>query len=287
MSKLNYKEYYPINDSAALKETTYSNLNDAEIKRWNNFKIITRSKTLSNSLLENQSNICPICSKYLNNENKVIHHIDYERLCDFEDNYSQVVPTLKNPDRKLKVPKCDICPNRELCLSKVVLIHSRCHFILHKMEGRIKNDEKKRIDKNRLFVNEPSKYWLNKTTFENLELVDAIFNLINTVSTKQQFKIRYNQNHISIKPSSFIYFKPDDDNLKISLSLGDLSEWKKELENKRIPNKLSKKQKPRLSFTIDFNDFKEHNELFIKILNDAINDFDSSQNTENHQLTLF
>lgn len=287
MSRLNYKEYYPINDSAELQETTYSKLNDTEIKRWYNFKIITRSKFISDSLLENQSNICPICSKYLNKENKVIHHIDYERLCDFEDNYSKIVPTLKNPDRKLKIPKCDICPNRELCLSKVVLIHSRCHFILHKMEGRIISNERNRTEKNRLIVNEPSKDWMDKTTSENLKLVNTIFNFINTISTKQQFKIKYNQNHISIKPSSFIYFKPDDNNLKISLSLGDLNKWKKELENKRIPTKLNKRQKPRLSFTIDSNDFKKHNELFRKIISDAINDFDTARNNENNQISLF
>jgi len=287
MARLNYKEYYPINDSSELQETTYSNLNKHEFKRWNNFKIIMRSDVIIDSLLHSQSNICPVCSKYLNDENKVVHHIDYERLCDFEDTHHIISPTHKNPDRKLKAPKCDVCLSRRLCLNKVVLIHSSCHFILHKMEGRIKKHKTSRIEGNKLGVKLDIEEWQNKTSSENLNLVDTIFNLINSISRKQQFKIRYNQKHISIKPSSFIYFKPNIDNLTISLSLGDLNKWRKELEHRNIQTKLSKKQKPRLSFSIDLESFNEHNHLFNNILKDGINHFDSIQNSKTCQTSLF
>jgi hypothetical protein len=147
MARLNYTEFYPKNCPQELYEKKIKILKDSEQRRWNNFKNrISRSNFIKNNLKKRQLNICPICSKYLN-ENIVVHHIDYDRLFDFESYQRQKSPTIKKPNREIKIPNCDNCPSTNKCLDKLVLIHNICHMILHKKEGRINGKTEKQKKK--------------------------------------------------------------------------------------------------------------------------------------------
>jgi len=144
MARLNYEESYPKIYPLELYEKKIKKLNNSKQRRWNNFKNrITKSSFIKQNLKKRQLNICPICSKHLN-ESIVIHHIDYDRLCDFESCQRQKSPTNKKPNRERKIPNCDTCPSMNKCLDKLVLIHNICHMILHKKDGRIKGKKEKK-----------------------------------------------------------------------------------------------------------------------------------------------
>ncbi|CAI8245881.1 MAG: Uncharacterised protein [Polaribacter sp. SA4-10] len=278
MARLNLKEYYPINDSAELKKTSYSDLSESEQKQWRNFKIITRSNFMKKKLLENQSNNCPICSKTLIDKKTVVHHLDYKQLCNFNDFHRHNIPTEKKPHRVLNVPKCDICYSYQNCLNKVILIHLRCHFILHKKEGRIEKTEKEKVS----FLNREKKYKLNELAWnENsskpaLNLIYLLLNFINENSVNGDFYIRYNQKYISLKPDKFIYFKPDGNNLLISVGLGNLNKWHQQLIQRKIEVKIRLKFKKtyRIYFSFDVSFYEENKEIILNILKDAIDTYE-------------
>ena len=273
--KLKYKDYFPINDSKELRETSYSGLNEMQQKKWRNFKIITRSNFIKNKLLENQSNNCPICSKTLINKKTVIHHVDYKQLCNFKEVHRINVPTEKKPFRIINIPKCDLCFSYEKCLKKVYLIHTSCHFILHKMEGRIEKTELEKTN----YLNREKKYklnkeeWINNSSTLTINLINRLLSFINKNSESTKFYLRYNIRYISLKPNRIIHFKPNGNNLLIGVSSGHLDKWHEQLIQKKIEVKIRLKFKKThtIYYSFDVNYYNKYEELILNILKDAIN----------------
>ncbi len=131
-----YSDFFPINDPKGLSENEFSDLDETEKLRWSAFKIISKSRIISDILLEKQDGICPVCEKSLIEKKTVIHHIDYFNLCHYGEFFKEKRPTPKRPNRLIRIPKCDICADRQGCLDRVILIHQRCHISLHTREGR-------------------------------------------------------------------------------------------------------------------------------------------------------
>ena len=290
MNRLNYKEFFPKNYPEELLKTKFKDLNDFDLKRWNNFKNkITRSYFIKKKLKVKQSNICPVCSKFLN-ENTVVHHIDYDRLCDYEYYEFQKSPTIKNPNREIKVPKCKSCKNSDLCMDKIILIHNRCHLILHKMEGRI-SKQKENISfpkSKRNYEIVSREYWLSNTTKKTLDLIDKILKQTNN-NSKIKLSSVYNKYFIGVEPENLIYFKPFDEKLKITVSHGDFEKWSKELKKKEIDFDIYKRSLIRLTFTIDNKLYSKNKDLIINITKDALNKTKRNENLNisSPQMKLF
>jgi hypothetical protein len=179
MSRFNYKELFPINDSASLKAGNFKGLTKNEIKKWRNFKNITKSEYILNQLAKEQNNICPACNKTIEKSDGVIHHLDYERLCKYLESYRLLKPTIKQPYRKLKTPKCSKCTETSICKEKVVLIHNKCHFQIHIIEGRIKRQKNdKEIQRIQKTQEEKLEYWKTSLTKNHKEIIQKSINLM-------------------------------------------------------------------------------------------------------------
>lgn len=277
MVRLNYKEFYPVNNTQDLFESKFKFLNTVEQNRWRNFKNrIPRSNFIKEKLKLRQSGICPVCSKALN-ENIVVHHVDYDRLCDYDTFEKQLSPTLKNPNRELDVPKCNSCNNTNICLDKLVLIHNSCHMILHKLEGRISGKKKKiKLLKNpRNYEIVSKEWWLTKTTIDSLDLVQEILKEINSNSSTK-FKVEYTKFFIKLTPENIIYFIPNNDNLKITLSYGDFGKWEKILNENGIQCDIYKRSSQKLAFSINRNQYSENHLLIKNIIKDCIMKFNNN-----------
>jgi len=281
--KLNLEAYYPINDSKSLRSGVFSNLSESDIVKWRNFKIITKSDFIKNRLLDNQAKLCPLCSRTLVDKNTVVHHIDYRQLCNFQDVYRQNKPTEKKSFRTINVPKCDTCFSSENCLKKVILIHLRCHLILHKTEGRVQktDKEKKAIIAKEREVSLKKEKWINSSREDLLNLIDILLIFINKSSSNTVFNLRYNRKYISLIPQNFIFFIPEKDNLVISVSLGNLSNWHRRLVQSKIDIKVRYRFKrvSRIYISLDLNTYHENQELILSIIKDAISTYDTGNDS--------
>ena len=149
MAKYSCKRFFPINDSKELREAKFSRLTDAEITRWRIFRsYITRTPFMVNLLAQHQQSLCPICNKLLDLDRSVVHHIDYAYLCHYDGFLKIRKSTPKNPNRIIRIAKCEFCDNRTGCLERIILIHKKCHIYLHVKEGR-KSSIKKSINDER------------------------------------------------------------------------------------------------------------------------------------------
>ncbi|WP_111710311.1 hypothetical protein [Lutibacter citreus] len=289
MARLNYREFYPINNTQDLFESKFKHLNTTEQNRWKNFKNrIPRSNFIKEKLKLRQSRICPICYKILN-ENIVVHHIDYDRLCDFDTYDKQLSPTIKEPNRELDVPNCNNCNNTNICLDKLVLIHNSCHMILHKQEGKILEKKTKiKFPKNpRNYEIVSKEWWLTKTTIDLLDLLQEILKEINSNSSTK-FKVEYTKFFIKLTPENIIYFKPDNDNLKITFSYGDFGKWVKKLNEKGIKCDIYKRSSQKLTFSINRNQYSENYLIIKEIIKDCIVKFNNNDLPDySPQMTLF
>ena len=289
MARLNYKEYYPLNDPYELFEKKIKFLSDSDKKKWNNFKNrIVRSNFIKDELKQRQNNICPICSKFLNN-NIVVHHTNYDNLCVSENYIKQKSPTPKKPNREINIPKCNTCKNIKPCTEKLVLIHHVCHMILHKQEGRIsKNKPKISIPKEkREYEIVPREHWLKFSTNEILNLLEEISNRINYYSDKKH-DLEFNRFFVKLIPENIIYFKPNFNSLTVTVSHGSFEKRLKELNEINIKSKIHKRSSRRLSFDISKNQYSQNLELINDIIKDCINKKnDDSFTQDDSQLRLF
>lgn len=269
MSRFIYKELLPINDSASLKEGKYKNLTKNEIKKWRNFKIITKSEYIFDKLAEEQNNICPACNEIIEKSEGVIHHLNYERLCKYLECFKVLKPTPKEPYRKIKVPKCSRCPETNICKEKVVLIHNKCHFKIHIIEGRIKRQKKenqtKRIQKTQ---KEKLEYWRNSLSKNHKEIIQKTVNLIRKINPEKEFQLKYYARYISLKPSNSVTFKTNGNETVIRLKKGNLSELYNLLNKRNIySEKYYRKEKLHsIAFFIDLHQFNSNIEFIETIL---------------------
>lgn len=295
MARLNYKPYFPKNDPHELFETKFKDFSETELKKWNNFKNrITKSEFIKGLLVKKQSNICPICSKSINGRSQVVHHTDYDQLCEYESYLTLSSPTNKN--RKIKVPHCENCPTSNVCINKVILIHNVCHMILHKQEGRINKIDKgiEKISfpkKKRIQPTVPKRYWVDKSSQIILNIVDELLKFINKLSQNELFSVAYNKYYIELFPENIVYFKPENNQLKITISYGNFDKWLLKLEESNISSNIIKRKSYRLTFSIDDNQFKKYKELIKEIITDNYNQYKSGNEKEYSpqasQLSLF
>lgn len=264
MSRFIYKEFLPVNDSASLKEGKYKDLTKNEIKKWRNFKIITKSQYIFDKLAEEQNNICPACNEIIEKSEGVIHHLDYERLCKYLECFKVLKPTLKEPYRKIKTPKCSKCPETNICKEKVVLIHNKCHFKIHIIEGRIKRPKKenetKRIQKTQ---EEKLEYWRNSLTKNHKEIIQKSVNLIRELNPEKEFHLKYYTRYISLKPTNSVTFKISGNSITLKIKKGKLIKIKELLNNRGIESNLyyKKDELNNINFLMNLNEFNKNIDL--------------------------
>lgn len=243
MSRFIYKEFLPINDSASLKEGKYKDLTKNEKKKWWNFKIITKSEYIFDKLADEQNNTCPACNEIIEKSEGVIHHLDYERLCKYLECFKVLKPTPKEPYRKIKAPKCSKCPETNICTEKIVLIHNKCHFKIHIIEGRItrpkKENKTKRIQKTQ---EEKLEYWRNSLTKNHKEIIQKSINLIRELNPKKEFNLKYYKRYISLKPTNSVTFKISGNCITLKIKKGKLIKIKELLNNRGIESNLCYKK---------------------------------------------
>lgn len=269
MAHFNYRDFFPINDSASLKEGKYKDLTKNEIKKWRNFNNITKSDFIYDKLAEEQNNICPACYKIIGKSDGVIHHLDYERLCKYLECHKVLKPTPKQPYRKIKVPKCSKCTETNICEKKVVLIHNKCHFQIHIIEGRIKRPKNKNITKkNTKTEEEKLDFWKNSLTKNHKEIIQRTINLIRKTNPEKEFQLKYYSRYISLKPSNSVTFKTNENDTVIRLKKGNLIEIYNVLNERNIySEKYYRKEKLHsIAFFIDLNQFNTNIELIENIL---------------------
>lgn len=96
-------------------------------------KRIGRHPTIRLALWRSQQGTCPICKHTLRLQNAHVHHLTYKYQCKTEWNYQLEVPD----GHKRRVPPCRQCENQPQCLSRLAMLHSKCHFNLHKREKHL------------------------------------------------------------------------------------------------------------------------------------------------------
>ena len=131
-----YAKLFPINDSKSLKRGRFADASDSILRRWGIFKNkVSRTPFMIKKLLEAQGETCPLCRKPILASESVVHHLDYDHLCIFDD--SVIVENEKN-GKPIKVANCANCQEISGCMQRLVLLHKGCHFRVHLVEGRIK-----------------------------------------------------------------------------------------------------------------------------------------------------
>lgn len=261
MSSINYKDLLPINDSKSLKEGKFKNLSIDETNKWRNFKNITKSEFIANQLANEQNNICPACNQIIESSEGVIHHLDYDRLCKYLECFRLPKPTTKQPNRKLKTPKCSKCPETDICKEKVVLIHNKCHFKIHIIEGRIKRPETKLKQEDKL------EYWRNCLNKNHKEIIQKSINLFREINPQIEYSLKYYSRYIALKPLDILTFKNHNEYILIKIKRGNLFKMKDFLESRGIKSEFfyKKKELYSINFSINLEQFNENIELMKKI----------------------
>ena len=268
MSRFVYKDYFPINDPASLKEEKYKDLTETELKRWRNFIKISKSEYIADNLAKKQSDICPACNQKIMKSERVIHHLDYERLCKYSDYNRIFKPTPKQPNRKIRVPRCNECSETKTCIEKLVLLHNNCHFKIHIIEGRIKKPKSKKQAERVLKTDEEKlEYWKKSLNKNHKIIIQECVNMIRKSFPENEFSLKYYTKYIALKPKNSITFKIDSNNTIIRLKKGNLIEIQKLLELRKIETNsyYRKGELHSIAFKINLNQFNNNIE-FLKIL---------------------
>jgi len=98
---------------------------NGKLENWRNFKR-GRKPFVRNYLLCKQNNICPVCGKTLDEDTATLHHVDYMFLC-------------LHSEKILHGEMCEICKTEHChsflqCTNKMIMVHTGCHFQIHKRE---------------------------------------------------------------------------------------------------------------------------------------------------------
>jgi hypothetical protein len=148
LKHINSQRFFPVNTSELLRNGVFSDLTNEEVRRWGIFKgALTKSPWMREFLLKKQNGTCPICEKGITIEKSQIHHTDYQQLCVYSQCSKLPKPTVKSPNRKIKIAQCHKCSSIDSCVSKIILIHTACHLYLHIKEGRISTKGRSRKDR--------------------------------------------------------------------------------------------------------------------------------------------
>lgn len=254
MSKENYQKFYPVNDFKVLSEKKYSNLSKNEIYNWKTFvTYISKTPYVKRYLHAQQEGVCPICDQFLEYPNSVIHHNDYDQFCSFER--SKI--TIGNSGITKVIANCKNCNQQQPCFDKIVLLHKTCHYILHKMEGRIKDPNAPVY--NRIF-------WQNKTDPDIMMLMDQIKNGLSTALTKS-INFDYKQNFINLDFCKGTYFCPSKKGFYMVLNIHAVEKWKDRFSESGI-NAREFRYKLRLDFNQD--SYQDNHQLFMRVFSEIV-----------------
>lgn len=249
MNKRNYQKYYPVNDFKGLLKTKYSNLASEDLYNWKTFvHYISKTPFAKRYLHTFQEGVCPICSQFLEFRDSVIHHINYDQFCSFK---RKEIKNLKNDKAKV-IANCKSCRTPQPCFEKIVLIHKNCHFILHKMEGRVKTPNSKNYD---------AKFWRSKTGDELFELMSRIKTDVG-LALDRQMNFDYKKNIISLIPSRGTYFCPSRKGFYVVFDIHAVDMWIGRFSKIGISAREF-----RYKLRLDFNQeqYNRYHEYFIKM----------------------
>lgn len=100
--------------------------------QWKNFALrIQHHPFIKEQLRIKQEGKCPVCSMPVTTSD-VVHHVSYLARCKTDSVIDVLNPTQKRPSRTNAAPPCEGCSERTRCISLLVLVHNRCHFLIHK-----------------------------------------------------------------------------------------------------------------------------------------------------------
>lgn len=267
-----YKKYFPVNNIKSLREEIFSGASESTLKKWRIFtSSLTRTPYMEELLRRRQKNICPICLKTIEMGKGVIHHMDYNHLCIYD----------KTTSKRFNFAQCENCPETQKCITKVVLLHIKCHTVLHIKEGRIVTKEGRivREKKKRSYSRE---YWIGKTSKNSIDLIDKFMSLIDQRSNAKH-SLFFNEFFIGLESGPFIYFIPRKDYVHICLDTNRREEWLNRLSSLEIPSKICGM---RNLFGVDVNHsvLDEHRSILNELIIEAIKRYQESSTSkpQNH-----
>jgi hypothetical protein len=101
-------------------------------EKWKNFALRAQHHpVMKQQLMIIQGGKCPVCQMPVCHTD-TIHHVSYLARCRTDETVVFATPTEKRPHRTSEAPPCEHCPEQARCLRLLVLVHDRCHFIIHK-----------------------------------------------------------------------------------------------------------------------------------------------------------
>ncbi len=101
--------------------------------QWKTFaRKIQKNPFVKNFILNRNCYKCAWCNWSIDDK-FVLHHIDYDHVCDYLILKEYPNPTDKRPNRTVKVPDCETCsivnPNSFTeCMSRLVAVHKKCNL---------------------------------------------------------------------------------------------------------------------------------------------------------------
>lgn len=99
--------------------------------QWYNFaRKIQHHPDVKRFLIARQAAKCPVCSRGVS-EFDTVHHVSYFGRCLYDHEVEVIASTGKRAKRLVKAPPCNGCPNLARCASLLVIVHDRCHHIIH------------------------------------------------------------------------------------------------------------------------------------------------------------
>ncbi|WP_044298926.1 hypothetical protein [Pseudomonas amygdali] len=98
---------------------------------WENFaRKIQHHPDVKLFLIAKQGGKCPVCSRGVGQDDTV-HHVSYLFRCLYEHQVDVMASTGKRAKKLVKAPPCSGCPNLSRCASMLVIVHDRCHHLIH------------------------------------------------------------------------------------------------------------------------------------------------------------
>ncbi|WP_156675867.1 hypothetical protein [Pseudomonas sp. Leaf58] len=100
---------------------------------WINFaRRIQHHPVVKQQLMANQGGRCPVCARGVALTDTV-HHVSYLRRCVYTHQVEFSAATPKRPNKTVTAPPCEGCPQLEQCARLLVLVHDKCHHLIHKV----------------------------------------------------------------------------------------------------------------------------------------------------------
>ena len=103
--------------------------------KWRNFaRRCIKNPFLRHKLLLIYSRTCQFCLAPIA-DGYVIHHMNYDNECYYDNTICVLSPTPKKPNRRVNVPDCEYCYNNnrscfDNCVKNLTLVHKYCNKLI-------------------------------------------------------------------------------------------------------------------------------------------------------------